>query len=133
MPPPMTLDAPPAQPVGVQAGGAAPGAPPMAGVGGMLAGQGGAPPGAEGANGQIVSMWEVLQKAIERWGQLHPSLQAFAARMIAVGKSGMQNVVDRGAGGMAGAGGPPRPGPGMPPPGESARPSGMGAGGGFPG
>jgi hypothetical protein len=127
---PMTLDAPPAQPPAVQAGGA--GAPPMAGVGGMLASRAGAPPGAEGGKGQIVTMWEVIKQAIQRWGSLDPALGAFSARMIAVGDSGVENVAARGGGPM---GARPGAGPGAapPPPTETARPTGMGAGEGFPG
>lgn len=102
----------------------------MAGVGGMLADRAGGPPGAGGGQGQVVTMWEVLKKAIQRWGQLTPGLQAFAARMIAVGESGVQNEAEKGGPMGARPGGP---GAAPPPPVESARPNEMGAGQGFPG
>src|ERR1039458_6654652 len=118
MPTPMQLDAPPAQPPAVQAGGPQL---PMAGVGEKLA------QGAGDSKGAVVSMWEVLKKAIQKWGQLSPGLDSFAGRMISVGESGLQMAASTGGGKPEAAG----PGAAPPPPG-SAKPGDMGPGG-FPG
>ena len=119
MPNPMQLDAPPAQPPAVQAGG--PAQPPLAGVGGELA----KGAGVGDSKGAVVSMWEVLKKAIEKWGTLDPALGSFAGRMISVGESGLQLVADGSKPSGGGEGAPPVSA-------GSAKPSGMGVGG-FPG
>jgi len=119
MPPPMALDAPPMQPPQVQAGG--PAAPPMAGVGQMMANKA---PGPGGPNGALVAKFEAVKKVLEGMSTDSSIMGPYVARAIAVLTSGIEEVVKT-PGGIGAASPPPSPG--------SARPSGTGPGEGFPG
>ena len=88
MPAPIPLDAPPAQPPQVQAGGPG-GPPPMAGVGGMLANQSKA--GMEG-KGMAVTACETVMKAMDKIGQMSPLMAPFMARAQAIVKAGLEQL-----------------------------------------
>src|SRR5208283_2166140 len=114
------LDAPPMQPPGIQAGG--PAAPPMSGVGGMLANKPAQGPGA-GANGALVAKVEAVKKVLESAATESQVFAPYVARALAVLTAGLEEVVKTpGIGGAA----PPQPP-------ASARPGETGPGAGFPG
>lgn len=114
---PVSLEAPPMQPPGIQAGGPMP---PMAAVGGMLADKQGAPP--ENSKGAVLALWQTIQKAMDKMASMAPEVQPFVARMNAVGESMLQALSDN------------KPGTdNTPTPAGSAAPAGVGVGEGFPG
>ena len=118
---PIPLDAPPAQPPQVQAGG--PAGPPMAGVGGMMAKQ--SQQGMEG-KGMVVSATELVIKSLDKIGQMSPMMASFCARAQAIMKAGLEQMAGEKGGVQT-----EEPQPGQPA--GSNQPGGVGAGGGFPG
>ncbi len=120
---PVMLDTPPAQPPAIQAGGPAGGGPPTAGIGNMLADK--AKQGMEG-KGMIVTMYEAVKKVLQRMSDMSPEFAPFAARMMAVGDSGLEQM-------SQGKGGVQSESPATPSPTAASAPGGVGPGGGFPG
>lgn len=84
--PPMSLDAPPAQPPNVTA---QTGAPPFAGVGQGMAS--GAMQGA-GGNGVVVAKWQAVEKVLNQISKDAPGMSTYVSRAIAIMQSGLEQL-----------------------------------------